>query len=270
MPKETSVFSVAIFGFSGNDQNVLRSILGLSKNRPISYRFNEVSGKGAMSDLVILNGANSKAMTEWRLRPANTSARKAVIATDEPHDHYQTPVIKRPFVASKVLHALDQAVAMLEPKSAVNMAPPSPASEPPMAEKQPLRALVVDDSLVVRKQMELELQQLGLQVHLAESARKAQAYLKRSTYQIIFLDVLLPDGDGLSICKAIKKDRFHTHTPVFLLTGKSSPFDRLKGKVAGCDVYLTKPLQIQTLRNAIRDYLPTNERQSVPEDALVL
>lgn len=139
-----------------------------------------------------------------------------------------------------------------------------------MVQKQPLRALVVDDSLVVRKQMELELQQLGLQVHLAESTRKAQAYLKRSTYQIIFLDVLLPDGDGLSICKAIKKDRFHTHTPVFLLTGKSSPFDRLKGKVAGCDVYLTKPLQIQTLRNAIKDYLPTNEVQSAPEDALVL
>ncbi len=270
MPKETSVFSVAIFGFSENDQKVLKSILGLSKGRPISYRFNEASAKGAMSDLVILNGANGRAMTEWRNRPANNSARKAVLATDEPHDNHQTPVIKRPFVASKVLQALDQAVGTFVPKSTTTMAPSSPASSTPMVQKQPLRALVVDDSLVVRKQMELELQQLGLQVHLAESTRKAQAYLKRSTYQIIFLDVLLPDGDGLSICKAIKKDRFHTHTPVFLLTGKSSPFDRLKGKVAGCDVYLTKPLQIQTLRNAIKDYLPTNEVQSAPEDALVL
>jgi two-component system, cell cycle response regulator len=91
----------------------------------------------------------------------------------------------------------------------------------------------------------------------AESGEQAWAYLQNGTaYALIFLDVVLPGVDGYTLCKTIKKDTQYKHIPVIMLTGKDSPFDRVRGKLARCDMYLTKPVTHEQLQAVIKHHLP--------------
>ena len=117
-----------------------------------------------------------------------------------------------------------------------------------------LSALVVDDSFPIREQIKLELEALVGQVDLAEDGERAIELITARPYDIVFLDVVLPGMDGYQICRTIKRDRRTKGTAVIMLTGKSSPFDRVKGKLAGCDTYLTKPVDHVTFQQVVRQY----------------
>lgn len=103
-------------------------------------------------------------------------------------------------------------------------------------------ALVVDDSLPVRKQIEFEFRLMGVEADLAESAEVAITQLQKRKYDIIFLDVVMPGMDGYAACKRIRKLPNYQSVPIVLLTSRSSSFDKLKGALAGCDTYLVKPI----------------------------
>lgn len=116
-------------------------------------------------------------------------------------------------------------------------------------------ALVVDDSLPVRKQMELELKMLGANVYLAESGEQAIELSQLYDFDIIFLDVIMPGIDGYKVCKILKKDIKSKTVPIVMLTGKTSPFDKVKGTLSGCDTYLTKPLEHKEFQNVAKKYI---------------
>lgn len=117
-------------------------------------------------------------------------------------------------------------------------------------------AMVVDDSQPVRKQLEIELKMLGVKVELAENGEQALALSRDGNFDIIFLDVVMPGIDGYKVCKTLKKATRYKNTPVIMLTGKSSPFDKVKGTLSGCDSYLTKPLQHEDFQMVARKYIP--------------
>ncbi|MDS4042542.1 MAG: response regulator, partial [Candidatus Competibacter sp.] len=119
-------------------------------------------------------------------------------------------------------------------------------------------ALVVDDSSTVRKQIELELKLFGIRIDAVESGELAFDLLAKNNYDMIFLDVVLPGVDGYQICKTIKKDKARKKTPVIMLTSKSSPFDRVKGALAGCDTYLTKPVKQSSFQKVVKKYLKSS------------
>ena len=68
------------------------------------------------------------------------------------------------------------------------------------------------------------------------------------------MDVLMPGIDGFEACRRIKAKR--AKLPVVMLTSKSSPFDRVRGKMAGCDTYLTKPVDPAQLREVLARHVP--------------
>lgn len=113
------------------------------------------------------------------------------------------------------------------------------------------RALVVDDSPTVRKQLELELKASNIYVDLAETGEIGLELVGKHLYDMIFLDVMLPGTDGYQVCKHIKKNPKLKQTPVVMLTSKSSPFDRVRGSLAGCDNYLTKPVDYEEFRQVL-------------------
>jgi twitching motility two-component system response regulator PilG len=131
---------------------------------------------------------------------------------------------------------------------------------PPVAEtvESAPTALVVDDSSTIRKQIEMELKLFGVQVDAVESGERAFELLAHKNYDLILLDVMLPGVDGYQICKTIKKDKAKKETPVVMLTSKSSPFDRIKGALAGCDTYLTKPVKQSSFEKVIKKYLKSS------------
>ena len=119
--------------------------------------------------------------------------------------------------------------------------------------------LVVEDSAIARKFLQLRLQRLGYRVHLAHNAELALELNEALPFSVVFLDIMLGDADrldGLQLCRAIRQrpSAFEGHFPALVMvTGLSSSADRVRGNLAGCDAYLTKPLIeaefIETLRN---------------------
>ena len=121
------------------------------------------------------------------------------------------------------------------------------------------KVLVVDDSLSVRTQMDLCLRLHDLSVDLVEDAETALNLLEGGNYDVIFLDVVLPEMDGYKVCKLIKSKESTRSIPVVMLTGKTSPFNKVRGVMAGCDRYLTKPVDSEELKTVLHEYLPELE-----------
>jgi two-component system, cell cycle response regulator len=119
-----------------------------------------------------------------------------------------------------------------------------------------IKALVVDDSTTVRRLMELTLSPMGIKLDFTDNGEDAIALVKQGRYDIVFLDILLPGIDGYRVCKAIKSDKLTKDTPVVVLTSKDSAIDKVRGMMAGSNVYLTKPLDRSELIQAIDKCLP--------------
>ena len=140
---------------------------------------------------------------------------------------------------------------------ACRIAPPPP---PPVVEAPPKppmpQALVVDDSLSVRTQMKLCLQMYDVEVDFAEDAETALEKVKNNRYDIMFLDVVLPEMDGNKACKLVKGNKATRKLPVVMLTSKSSPFNKVRGAMSGCDRYLTKPVDAKDIHTVLKKFVP--------------
>jgi two-component system, cell cycle response regulator len=108
--------------------------------------------------------------------------------------------------------------------------------------------LVVEDSAIARKFLAQRLHRLGYRVHLAHDGEQAAQMLALRPYAVVFVDIVLgaPGSiDGLQICHSIKLGAAHPDGPppaVVIVTGLTGSADRVRGSLAGCDAYLTKPL----------------------------
>ncbi len=104
--------------------------------------------------------------------------------------------------------------------------------------------LIVDDSEMMHKVLEMELDKsdILLRSEYAYSGEEALEKLKTKYYDFIFLDVMMPGIDGFETCGEIRKMKGMGKLPIIMLTSKTSPLDEVKGIVAGCTTYLTKPI----------------------------
>lgn len=248
-----SPLSVAVIGITPQEQGVLKRIFGLTSSRTRSYVLAPLT-PGQAPDIFLVDRDDQEAVAEWRQLcvSGTTNATVPTVMVSKAGDLPAPPLyhLQRPLLAPRVLQVLDKVV-------------PKGPSAPAVATQQH-KALVVDDSATVRKQVELELERLGIGADVVEDGEQALAYLNSNVrYDIIFLDVVLPDVDGYSICKTIKKDKLHKQTPVIMLTGKGSPFDRVRGKLAGCDIYLTKPVSRESFQATVKQYLSDVHKEEV-------
>jgi two-component system, cell cycle response regulator len=261
---DQKTFAVAMIGIPDQERSVLKNIFKLSLYR--NYTYTLVSANEP-SQILIVDADDSKAMTEWgalykTVAHASSSssgpaplAIPAVMVTKEKLPAQFPYHIHRPFVATRVLSILDQIATRLPSFSQDRVIGETPSPIVTKEEPPAPTALVVDDSGTIRKQIELELKLFNIQVDTAESGEQAFDLLAQKSYDIVFLDVVLPGVDGYQICKAIKKDKAKKKMPVIMLTSKSSPFDRIKGALAGCDTYLTKPVKQSSFQKAVKKYL---------------
>ncbi len=116
--------------------------------------------------------------------------------------------------------------------------------------------LVVDDNLTVREFMRNKLSPFNFNVDYAESGEQAVGLTGQRRYTCVFLDVVMPGIDGYQVCKLIKSKKTLVKTHVVMLTSKGSPFDKIRGAMAGCDAYLTKPVDEEKLLETIVRFLP--------------
>lgn len=117
------------------------------------------------------------------------------------------------------------------------------ADEPDMDESY--NVLVIDDSEMIHKTLQIELQKSEVPLHIeyAFSGEEGLEKLANKYYDFIFLDVMMPGIDGFETCGRIRKIKGMGKLPIIMLTSKTSPLDEVKGIIAGCTTYLTKPVK---------------------------
>jgi two-component system, OmpR family, response regulator MprA len=116
-----------------------------------------------------------------------------------------------------------------------------------------MRVLVVDDEPAVRESLERVLRHDGFEVDLANDGREAIRRLATIRPDVVVLDVLMPQIDGLEVCRRMRDtgDR----TPVLMLTARDAVGERVAGLEAGADDYLAKPFALEELLARLRALL---------------
>jgi CheY-like chemotaxis protein len=173
------------------------------------------------------------------------------------------PVTLPPPLSSRIAEAPMQPPPAA-PVVTVHVAPPAapvmPAAVPtPRHEEHNFRVLAVDDSPLMRTFLRNKLEPYGIAPEFASSGEEALFKISKQHFDLIFLDVMLPGMDGYDVCKMIKKNKDNNLMKVVMLTSKDKTFDKIRGTMAGCDGYLTKPVDEMKLRAIIERHTVTRK-----------
>ena len=111
------------------------------------------------------------------------------------------------------------------------------------------RVLVVDDEKLIVKGIRFSMEQVGYEVDCAYDGEEAIEMAKKTEYDIVLLDVMLPKHDGFEVCQAIRE---FSDMPVIMLTAKGGDMDKILGLEYGADDYISKPFNILEVKARIR------------------
>ncbi len=112
--------------------------------------------------------------------------------------------------------------------------------------------LVVDDSVVIRKMVEIALENENYEIVSVANGKDALKFLDENTPSLVILDIMLPDVNGLDILKAIKASK---DIPVVMLSAKDTPRETTKAKELGADDFIPKPFKDEELVSKIRELI---------------
>ena len=121
------------------------------------------------------------------------------------------------------------------------------------------KALVVDDEKLIVKGIKFSLEQDGYEVDVAYDGSGALKMAKEKEYDIVLLDVMLPEMDGMEVCQAIRE---FSEMPIIMLTAKGTDMDKILGLEYGADDYITKPFNILEVKARIKAIIRRNSKKS--------
>ena len=125
------------------------------------------------------------------------------------------------------------------------------------------KALVVDDEKLIVKGIKFSLEQDGYEVDVAYDGKEALRMAKEKEYDIVLLDVMLPEMDGMEVCQAVRE---FSEMPIIMLTAKGTDMDKILGLEYGADDYITKPFNILEVKARIKAIIRRNSKKSKAAD----
>lgn len=131
------------------------------------------------------------------------------------------------------------------------------------ADGSPIRVLVVDDEPALTNLLKMALPYEGWDIEVARNGQEAMAKFAEFGPDLLVLDIMLPDFDGLQVLKNIREGG--RYTPTLLLTARDSVTDRVTGLTAGADDYLTKPFSLEELVARLRGLLRRSSAMATPQ-----
>ncbi len=250
-------YRVAVFGLATRLQHLLEIVLRHARHNRYRYALSSTRGPGdfdvALVDMTSAGGADT-ARTLGQIFDEH-----AVLRVGRRCDpaRPQDDLLQSSFVA-QVLYALNGVIDSRrrrerEAKEAAAIDAGLVVTEDGVRRRP--RALIVDDSPTVRRQLSLALHRIGLDGEAVSSAREALDVLAMRSYELVLADVVMPEVDGYQLTRAVRRERGLRGMPVILLTSRSSPFDLARGALAGCNSYLVKPVSLQTLNETVQRQL---------------
>ena len=120
---------------------------------------------------------------------------------------------------------------------------------------------VVDDEPDILELVALHLKKAGFSVRAFPDAGQFQKSLTSSVPDLVVLDLMLPDTDGIDVCRDLKRDGRTAHVPVVMLTARGEEFDRVLGLEIGADDYVTKPFSPKELVARVKAVLRRSEQR---------
>lgn len=130
------------------------------------------------------------------------------------------------------------------------------------------RLLLVDDDARLASMVGDYLGRAGFEVETAGSLAAGRALLAAGAYDALVLDLMLPDGDGLELCRELRSSQRTRHLPLLMLTARGEPTDRIVGLELGADDYLGKPFEPRELLARIKALLRRASPQAADDDVL--
>lgn len=117
------------------------------------------------------------------------------------------------------------------------------------------RVLIVEDEESLLKLETILLTVKGFEVAGVFTGKMAMEKLETEKFDLVLLDIMLPDIDGFEVCRNIRKDPRTSNLPIIMLTGKKTPQDHERGVLCGANAYLTKPFKSAMIIDEINTLL---------------
>ncbi len=213
----------------------------------------------ALSALVQARGGAVPVLTQAVVVPPAVAPEMGVIVES---------MLRMPPPAQQAVVEAPRVLPATPPAPPASSAPSPPSPPPPLRAPTPTaraprfvgppappRALVVDDSDIARRYLITRLQPWGVRSDTATTSAEVVELLAQRSYELIFLDIELgPDSelDGLALCRHIKRSALAIDATVVVVSAHHSEVDRARGALAGCDVYLGKPIKDAELAVLLR------------------
>lgn len=119
-----------------------------------------------------------------------------------------------------------------------------------MTDSTPI-VVIIDDSRSVVALFKHSVESLDIDLHVFESAPQAQVWLETNRPDLIFLDIIMPEKDGLTYLKELRKTALHAETPVIMISSKDYAQDRSMARELGALEFVSKPVRAQVLRELV-------------------
>ena len=130
------------------------------------------------------------------------------------------------------------------------------------------RLLLVDDDSRLASMVGDYLGRAGFTVDTAGSLAGGRDLLAANSYDALVLDLMLPDGDGLDLCREVRSSSKTRQLPLLMLTARGEPMDRIVGLELGADDYLPKPFEPRELLARVKALLRRTSPQAAGDDVL--
>ena len=278
-------YLVDVIGFNDVERSMLSSIFALAARRDPGFAQYEPGMPGRTPDMYLVDADHRESFNQFQALHKRAPLPSVLVGAGSFGGGW--PVLPRPLQWAKLLQVLEDTLGATEEMPVVAPKAPTDSStslrrtQPGTATRTMARTLppgtvvdeatkkrmlgdtvlVVDDNATVRAFMQAKLAPYGFEVDFAETGEEAVGLSGSNEYTCVFLDVVLPGIDGYQVCKLIKGNKQAIKkTAVVMLTSRSSPFDKLRGSLAGCDEYLTKPLDEDRLLEVIAKFLPGSRK----------
>ena len=124
------------------------------------------------------------------------------------------------------------------------------------------KIFIIEDEPDIRKTLEYNISREGYDVISASSLSEGREKLESASFSLLLLDLMLPDGSGLDLCRELKQDKSLSSMPVIILTAKDDEVDKVVGFELGADDYVTKPFSVRELILRVKAVLKRGERKS--------
>ncbi len=269
---------VALCGFTAIEVRLFHGIFRVSATREQHYRAWDEGSDDQAPSLYLVKQGKPQAFDLWQRwseRFGNQGAPILEIGTPESagwtrlseHAGREIPSLLKPVSAKRLLDTLDE----LQPQERESASGALISDDVSLDEINAIdrelnapgeakigrgkRVLVVDDSASLRLQMHITLEKKhGMRTDFAADGAAALRKLELRSFDIVFLDVMLPDMDGFEICRHIRRE-FGSKVPVVMLTSRNGRRDQLMGVLVQVDDYLVKPVAAGRLEQVLEKHL---------------